>query len=178
MIETERLLLRCWREGDREAYSAHCNTPAVTRHLGGPATEEAVDAALGRIAASQAADGFSFWAVERQVDGALLGYCGFMRMYDLRPELDGEVEIGWRLRQDAWGQGFAREAAAASLDWAWAGTDRQRIYAITTPGNMRSWGLMERIGMTRVPDGDFDHPKLTAGDPLRRHLTYKIERPA
>lgn len=177
MIETERLVVRPWREADRAPYLAHCNSPAVTRYLGGPVSEAAVDAALGRIAASQSVDGFSFWAVERRTDGALLGYCGLKRMDDLGPPLDDEVEIGWRLREDVWGQGYAREAAFACLDWAWANTALAHVHAITTPGNAASWGLMERLGMTRVPDGDFDHPKLAAGNPLRRHLTYRIARP-
>ena len=64
------------------------------------------------------------------------------------------------------------------LAWAWAHTERARLVAITTPGNTRSWGLMERLGMTRRADGDFDHPALAEGDPLRRHLTYHGIGPA
>lgn len=178
MIETARLVVRPWRAADRAPYLAYCNTPAVTRYLGGSVNEAAVDAALDRIAASQVKDGFTFWAVERRGDAAFLGYCGLKRMYDLGPPLDGEIEIGWRLREDAWGQGFAREAALACVDWAWANTALAHVHAITTPGNARSWGLMERLGMSRMWDGDFDHPKLAAGDPLRRHVTYTIKRPA
>lgn len=91
--------------------------------------------------------------------------------------IEGEAEIGWTLHPDLHGQGLAREAAQAVLAWYWAHTDRNQLFAITTSGNTRSWGLMERLRMTRVPDGDFDHPKLADGDPLRRHITYVIRRP-
>ena len=92
-------------------------------------------------------------------------------------EIEGEIEIGWRLTCETWGQGYAREAAAATLAWAWSNLDAPSIAAITVPANRRSWGLMERLGMRRVVDGDFDHPDLAEGDPLRRHLTYRIQRP-
>lgn len=177
MIETERLILRHWRYADRGPYLAHCNTRAVTRHLGGPVPVAGVDAALARLAASDRAEGFTFWAVERRADRTLLGYCGLQRLSALGPPLDAAVEIGWRLREDAWGKGYAREAAAASLCWAWARTELAQVHAVTTPGNRASWGLMKRLGMTRVPDGDFDHPSLAHGDPLRPHITYAITRP-
>ncbi|HET8611209.1 MAG TPA: GNAT family N-acetyltransferase, partial [Sphingomonas sp.] len=89
----------------------------------------------------------------------------------------GEIEIGWRLREDAWGQGYAREAAEASFAWGWANLDRGQIVAITVPANERSWGLMERLGMSRRPELDFGHPLFPEGHPLHRHITYAIERP-
>ncbi len=82
-----------------------------------------------------------------------------------------EVEIGWRLRHDAWGQGYAREAAEATLAWGQA-AGRPRIIAMTVAANTRSWGLMERLGMLRRPDLDFAHPALAADDPLCAHIVY------
>ncbi|NWP15587.1 GNAT family N-acetyltransferase, partial [Escherichia coli] len=81
--------------------------------------------------------------------------------------LFGEVEIGWRVARAHWGKGYAREAAQASLDWAWANLDVPTVAAMTVPGNTRSWGLMERLGMTRVPADDFIHPQ--APDWLNPH---------
>jgi RimJ/RimL family protein N-acetyltransferase len=91
--------------------------------------------------------------------------------------IESDVEIGWRLRADCWGKGYAREAAQASLDWAWANLDREAVAAITVTDNRRSWGLMERLGMRRDPLEDFDHPDLAESDPLRRHIVYRIRRP-
>jgi RimJ/RimL family protein N-acetyltransferase len=177
IVETERLLLRNWWPEDRAVYLATCNTVAVTKHLNGPASPEDIDAAFARIAASQREQGFSFWAIERKADGALLGYCGLRICDDLDRPVHGEVEIGWRLREDAWGQGYAREAAQAALDWAWANLDVERVVAFTVPANEPSWRLMERLGMTRRPDLDFAHPKFAPDHPLSAHITYVAERP-
>ena len=121
----------------------------------------------------QREQGFSFWIVQRRGDGALLGFCGFKRG-TVDPIL-GEMEIGWRFREDAWGQGYAREAASACLDWAWANVDCERIFAITVMGNAPSWGLMQRLGMRRREDLDFDHPNFPPDHPLAPHITYEIE---
>ena len=177
MIETERLIIRPWRGRDRADYLATCNSPAVTAHLGGPATVEDIDSAIARIQKSQADNGFCFWALERKSDGAFLGYCGLKIANDGGSPIDGEVEIGWRLSEDAQGQGYATEAAAACLRWAWANLDVARIVAITVPANERSWRVMERLGMTRRADLDFAHPKFPADHPLSRHVTYVMERP-
>ena len=114
MIETERLIIRPWRDDDRAVYVATCNTEAVTANLGGPASVEDIDAGLSRIRKSQGDNGFCFWALERKADGAFLGYCG-LKVTNLpgTPVAD-DVEIGWRLRVDAWGEGYATEAAAAA----------------------------------------------------------------
>jgi RimJ/RimL family protein N-acetyltransferase len=177
IAQTERLLLRNWREEDRAVYLASCNTEAVTAHLNGPATVEDIDAALARVASSQSEHGFSFWAIERKADGALLGYCGLRICDDLVRPVQGDVEIGWRLREDAWGQGYACEAAKATLDWAWANLDADRIVSFTVPANEPSWRLMERLGMARRPDLDFAHPGFSPDHPLSGHITYVAERP-
>jgi RimJ/RimL family protein N-acetyltransferase len=177
IAETERLLIRRWRDSDRTVYLATCNTDAVTAHLGGPASIEDIDAAIGRIRQSQEEHGVGFWSVERKADGMFLGYCGLKVIADDVTPVTGEVEIGWRLREDAWGRGYAAEAARACLDWAWANLGVPRIVSFTTPANAPSWRLMERIGMIRRPDLDFAHPQFPADHPLSRHITYVIERP-
>ena len=172
-LETDRLVLRAWREGDRDPLFALNSDPAVMEYL--PATDRAAsDEAVDRLSAAQDRDGCCFWAVERMADGEFLGFCGLMAP---REPLS-EYEIGWRLRRDAWGQGYASEAARASLAWGWASLPAPSIVAITVPPNQRSRAVMERIGMTYVEGGDFDHPSLPAGNPLRRHVLYRIACPA
>jgi len=172
VIETERLLLRGWRETDRAPFRAMAADDEVMRFL--PATSAAeADAAIDRMIATEAEHGHVFWALERKADGAFLGFCGIMPP---RPPLH-ETEIGWRLARHAWGQGYAREAAQASLAWAWANLEVPAVMAMTVAGNVRSWQLMERLGMTRQPDEDFDHPALAEDDPLRPHIVYRIQRP-
>ncbi len=175
-LPTERLILRSWRQEDAGPFHTMCNDPAVMAHLGAPLSRADVDASLIRQAGFQAAHGHCFWAIERREDSAMLGFCGIKPGPEGTP-LHNRTEIGWRLRADSWGKGFAREAAQATLDWAWAHLGDERIWAMTVLANERSWGLMERLGMIRHPELDFDHPALQPGDPLRPHITYSIGRP-
>ena len=175
MIETERLILRRWREEDVTEFVRVTNTPAVMEYLGGVQTAESLHAGFLRGRASQEKNGFCFWVVERRSDGALLGFCGLK--VGNTPPIEGEIEIGWRLREDAWGQGYAREAAEATLDWAWRNLDCARVVAITAAGNKRSWGLMERLGMRRLHELDFEHPDVPIGNKAKPHITYAIARP-
>lgn len=174
MIATERLLIRPWRAADRAPYFALCNDPEVMRFLGPIQSRAETDAALDRQEAAQAEHGHCFWAVERRHDAILLGFCGLLRG---KLPIEGKIEIGWRLGRSFWGQGYAREAAVACLAWAAQNLPDPSVYAITVPANTASWGLMERIGMRRLPDGDFDHPGVPDGSPLKRHITYRIDRP-
>lgn len=174
MIETERLHIRPWREDDKAPYFALCDDPDVMRFLGPLQSRSETNAAVDRQMQCQAEHGHCFWAVERRGDAALIGFCGIKPG---RAPIEGLPEIGWRLGRRYWGQGLAREAASACLDWAWANRDWPKVYAITVPANTASWGLMERIGMSRVIGGDFDHPDLAEDDPLRRHIKYAVDRP-
>ena len=177
MIETERLTLRNWRAEDRAPFKALCNSPEVMACLGGIASDEQIDAGIGRIQACAEANGFCFWAMERRADSAFLGFCGLKIALEPGLPVEGEIEIGWRLRHDAWGQGYAREAALASLRWAWANLPAPRVIAMTVAANRRSWGLMERIGMTRRTELDFGHPSFPETHHLHRHIVYAADRP-
>ena len=158
-------------------FEAMGRDPRVMAHFPALLMPGEARAMIARQEAMRTAIGHCFWAVERHSDRAFLGFCGVKPGPEDTP-IEGELEIGWRLARNHWGQGYAREAAAAVLDWAWVNTDRNAVFAMTTPGNMRSRRLMERLGMSRVGDGDFDHPALAADDPLRAHVSYAIERPA
>ena len=172
MIETERLILRGWREADRDPFFALNSDPAVMEFL--PAgTRADSDAAVDRMIETQADHGHCFWAVERKADGAFVGFCGVM---PAREPLH-EVELGWRLAREAWGHGYATEGARASLAWCWANLDTPTVMASTVPANIRSRRVMEKIGLRYVEGGDFDHPALPEGDPLRRHVLYRTHRP-
>lgn len=172
-LRTDRLILRPWQERDRAANWAMAQDADVMRYL--PALDRAgADAMVDRFMAMQAEFGHTFWVVERRADGAFLGMCG------MAPPRDPlvEHELGWRLARHAWGQGYTQEAARATLDWAWAHRSMPTIVAITVPDNRASWTLMQRIGMARAADEDFEHPSLPSGHPLRPHILYRIGRPA
>jgi RimJ/RimL family protein N-acetyltransferase len=163
MIETERLRLRNWRAGDDALLHQHCNTPSVMRWLGGVKPREVMTIIVERFQQWQALHGHSFWAVERREDNAFLGFCGLKIGDDPGSPVEGEVEIGWRFREDVWGRGYAKEAAIASLDFAFDRTQAEQVVALTVAGNSPSWGLMERLGMTRQPELDYVGPDWAEG---------------
>ncbi len=177
MIATERLTLRPWTARDAAPFHRLCTDPLVMRTIGPLMTREASDAAIERQRGFQDRLGYCFWVVERREDRAFLGFCGLQPGAQGTP-IEGAVEIGWRLASPEWGKGYAREAAAASLDWSWTNLAVDAVMAITARVNDRSWGLMERLGMKRVAGMDFDHPRVPDGDPLRPHITYRADRPA
>jgi RimJ/RimL family protein N-acetyltransferase len=173
MIETERLRLRNWREADIEPFVRHLNTEPVMRWLGGVRTaEEHRETIFDRVIPWQEVRGFTFWVVERKSDDALLGFCGLKLASDPGSPVEGQLEIGWRLREDAWGQGYAREAAGASLDFAFGRLAAPHVVALTVEGNGPSRRLMERLGMTRRPDLDYEGPNWAEG----AVIVYRIER--
>ena len=173
MIETERLRLRNWRKEDFAPFVAATNTPAVMRWLGGVQDPDYLrDRLQSRFTAWQEERGFTFWAVERKADGALIGFCGIKIADDEGSPVEGEYEVGWRLREDAWGQGYAKEAAVASLDFAFRKIGAEQVVALTVPGNEGSWRLMERLGMTRRPDLDYEGPAW-AEEPI---IVYVVKR--
>lgn len=176
-LTTARLVLRPWQDSDRAPFAAMGQDPAVMATLGALMDREQADASVDRMIAHQAAHGHCFWPIERKADGRFLGFCGLKQGPDGTP-IAGEIEIGWRLASDQWGQGYAREAAEAALAWGWANLPVDSIFAITTPGNTRSWGLMERLGMVRRHDMDFDHPGVPDDSHLKAHWTYEQRRPA
>lgn len=172
---TARLILRQWREADAEPFHAMGQDAEVMRFLGPPMSRADCTATVDRMNALADATGTCFWAIERRADAAFIGFCGIKPGPPDTPIAD-LPEIGWRLAREAWGQGLALEAAWACRDRAW-GEGTPRIVAITVPANVRSRRLMDRLGIRRVADGDFDHPALPPGDPLRRHVLYAIDRP-
>jgi RimJ/RimL family protein N-acetyltransferase len=174
MIDTPRLTLRAWQEADVDPFAAMCADPRVMATLGPLMSRDGATGIIDRMIALQARDGHCFWAMAARGTGDFIGWCGLIR--GNAPTIAGKLEIGWRLAHEKWGQGYAREAAQATLDWGFANRLDDSIWAITTIGNTRSWGLMERLGMIRNPSLDFDHPNVADGSPLKRHVTYCITR--
>lgn len=159
-LETERLILRDWTVQDREPFLRHTNTPDVMRWLGGVLDDGRAQGMIERLDAYRRDFGFTFWVVERKRDGGhlageLLGFCGLKRA-NLPPGPLGDMEIGWRFRQDAWGRGYAKEAASAAMRVGFDQFAAPHMIALTVLENTPSWGLMLRLGMERREDLDFE----------------------
>jgi RimJ/RimL family protein N-acetyltransferase len=177
ITETERLRLRDWTDEDEIRFYEIMNTPAVMQHLGGMQTPEEWNGAFTRITGFTRDFGHTFWIVEDKATGEILGFCGLKRVNAPGAgALTGAPEIGWRLRESAWGQGVAKESAIASLDLAFDRFGYDRVIAMTVPANRESSGLMERLGMRRRADLDFNDERF--GPEVNPQIVYDLESSA
>jgi RimJ/RimL family protein N-acetyltransferase len=176
-LTTARLLLREWRDADRQPFAELNADPRVAEFLSGPLDRAASDALVERIRQVWAADGYGLWAIERSEDGAFIGFVGLSS-----PAFEAAftpcVEVGWRLAPTAWGHGYATEAGRAALRFGFEDLGLAEIVSFTVPANVKSRAVMERLGMTRDPADDFDHPRFPDGHRLRRHVLYRLGRDA
>ncbi|MEQ8620545.1 MAG: GNAT family N-acetyltransferase [Thalassobaculaceae bacterium] len=176
-IETERLILRPWRESDLAPFAALNADPEVMEFFPETLGRAQSDALAQRVGERIEAEGFGFFAVEVKGGPGFIGMVGpSVPGYGAELPCGPCTEVGWRLSRAAWGKGYASEAAAASLAFAFDVLDRDEVVAFTAVQNERSQAVMRRIGMTRDESGDFDHPLLPEGHRLLRHVLYRISR--
>ncbi|SIQ57330.1 GNAT family N-acetyltransferase [Micromonospora avicenniae] len=169
-IETERLILRDWRDSDLSPWAAMNADPEVREHLGPLLTPEQAAGSMRSFQEDLDRNGFGFWAVEVRDTGQFVGFAG-LDVVDEGMPFTG-VEAGWRLSRSAWGHGYATEAALAVLRYGFDKVGLTEILAVTTKANLRSQAVMRRIGMTTDPGEDFDDPDVDEG-PLRRCVLYR-----
>lgn len=176
MIQTERLLMRRWRDEDREPFAALNADPAVMEHMGGLMTRERSDAFIDRIEARWDERGWGLWAIEVPTVAPFVGYVGLWPADYVTG--DPMVEVGWRLAREHWGHGYVTEAAREALRFGFEDVGLDEIVSFTVPQNERSWRVMERIGLRRDAAADFDHPNVdaTAYPQLVRHVFYRLRR--
>jgi RimJ/RimL family protein N-acetyltransferase len=172
-IRTDRLVMRRWRDADRDAYAAMNADPEVMRYFPATLARATSNASVDRIEELFDQQGFGLWALEAAATGEFIGFTGLNPMPDGVPGAGG-MEVGWRLVRQAWHKGFATEAARAAVDVAFTGAGLAELWSMTAVLNRPSQAVMLRIGMT--PHALFDHPKIAAGHPLRRHIVYRLER--
>ena len=159
---TERLILRRWRETDREPFAALNADPDVMDYLPVRLTRAESDQLIARIDAGFDQRGYGLWALELRATGEFIGFTG-LDIPSFEAHFTPAVEVGWRLARSAWRQGYATEAARASLAFGFQEADLDEIVSFTSAANSRSRAVMQRIGMTYDPADDFDHPELEEG---------------
>jgi len=174
VAETARLRLREWDDEDEIRFYEVMNRADVMQHLGGVQTPEQWRAAYRRIRGYQQEFGHTLWIIEDRATGEILGFCGIKRVNSPGAgDLTGQFEIGWRLREEAWGKGIAKEAAIASLDLAFGRFGAPHVIALTVADNLASQGLMWRLGMSRREDLDFVDTRF--GPELNPSLVWRID---
>jgi RimJ/RimL family protein N-acetyltransferase len=152
-----------------------CADPRVMEHMPSLLTREESDATVARIARSFSDHGLGLWALEVPGVAPFIGFAGLSVPAFDAPFMPS-VEVGWRLARAHWGVGYASEAARAAIADGFERLKLDEIVSFTVLANRRSWMVMERIGMRRSPEDDFDHPRLPAGHPLARHVLYRLTR--
>lgn len=170
---TDRLVLRPWRDEDRDPFAALNADARVMEFFPAPLGRAESDAAVERIRAHFVHHGFGLWAVEAREGCPFIGFVG-LDVPTFEAAFTPCGEIGWRLAFEHWGRGYATEVARAALRFGFGRLGLGEIVSFTVPANRRSRAVMERIGMTRSPDGDFLHPRVPEGHPLRPHVLYRI----
>ena len=172
LLRTDRLLLRPWREEDREPFAAMNADPEVMRHFPSTLDRAQSDALAQRAAAAVEEKGYGLWAVEVPGVAPFIGFIG-LAVPRFAAHFMPAVEVGWRLARPYWGRGYAPEGAAAALDVAFGPVGLGFVVSITTTGNLPSRRVMEKLGMHRDPADDFDHPLVPEG-PMKRSVLYRL----
>jgi ribosomal-protein-alanine N-acetyltransferase len=173
-LRSERLVLRRWRDGDLDPFAAMNADPVVMQHFfHGVRTRRETADFMTRIEQEFERRGFGLWAVEAPGVAPFIGFVGLHEALFEAP-FTPAVEVGWRLAQRYWGNGYATEAARAAVAFGFDQIGLAEIVSFTNIGNIRSQRVMERVGMLRDPLGDFDHPGVPEGHAVRPHILYRL----
>ena len=176
-LASERLLMRPWRESDREPCAALNADPRVMATMGKQLTRDESDALADRIATHIESHGWGLWALEIPGKASFIGFAGLSRPPYETP-FTPCIEVGWRLAFDHWGHGYATEAGRVALGFGFTVLDLPEFVSFTTVTNQRSRKVMERLGLVHDTDADFDHPMLAKDHPLLRHVLYRKRKAA
>jgi RimJ/RimL family protein N-acetyltransferase len=174
-LKTMRLILREWNATDREPFARMNADPQVMEYLGEPMSRERSDEVVDRIEAHFRAHGFGLCAAELAEGSEFIGFIG-LAVPTFEAAFTPCVEIGWRLAAEYWGAGLATEGAREIVRYAFEELGLAELVSLTAIGNERSRRVMAKLGMTHDAAENFDHPRIPAGDPLRRHVLYRLTR--
>lgn len=174
VAETERLILRTIEEGDAEVQYRLLNSPTLMARLGGPRELHEIEAKHAQTMQMQAQCGFGFLFLVEKASGEIVGHAGLKKVDNPLAANQGDHEIGWLIREDRWRRGYAEEAVRAIFDWAFTRVGAPLVVALTSELNEPSWRLMEKLGMERRPELDFDDPEYPPED--RRTIHYRMTR--
>lgn len=168
-VETPRLMLRDWVDADVIAFREMNADPRVMEFFPAILTAAESESFHGLIQEEFVKRGYGLYAVEEKETSCFIGYIGF-HYAEFPAHFTPCVEIGWRLKAEAWGKGYATEGAAACLSYGFKTFSFDRIYSFTAQCNIRSENVMKKLGMEKI--AAFDHPKVPEGNPLRPHVLY------
>ncbi|MGN7410238.1 GNAT family N-acetyltransferase [Sporosarcina sp. SAFN-010] len=172
-LETARLILRDWKETDLEPFRRLNEDEEVMTYFPASLTYEETNAFYQAIISEIKECGFGLYAVEEKTNREFIGLIGFHRA-TFDADFTPCIEIGWRLKKEAWGKGYATEGAAACLEYGFTELNFTDVYSFTANINQPSKNVMRKIGMNFI--GNFDHPKVKEGSSLKKHVLFHINR--
>ena len=176
-LRTDRLLLRRWREEDRQPFARLNDDPVVMEFFPGRLNREKSDELVDRIESDFEVQGYGLWAAEVPGIAPFIGFVG-LNIAKFPAHFTPALEVGWRLDRAYWGYGYATEGGRAALGFAFDELGVDQVVSFTTVANERSRRVMERLGLRRDPRDDFEHPNLPEGHRMRSHVLYRINRSA
>ncbi|EIE02599.1 GNAT family N-acetyltransferase [Leptospira licerasiae] len=171
MLETSRLVLRKWQASDLEPFSRMNSHPSVMRFFPKLLNKSETETLILRINKHWERYGFGLFALEEKSSGNFFGFTGLMNT-NFNSFFTPAIEIGWRLNQNFWGRGYAKEAAAEVLKFGFENLRVKDIVSFTSRINHPSRGVMNSLGFSY--SGEFEHPRVKLGSPLRTHVLYRI----
>ena len=172
-LTTGRLKLRQWRDADLAPFAALNADPEVMRYFPSTLAQEQSDEFAGYVYETIEHQGWGLWAVEVTDGPPFIGFVGLNRV-SFEEHFTPGVEVGWRLNRPFWGNGYATEAAVAAVTFGLEQLHLEEIVSFTSTLNEPSIRVMRRLGMRHDAAGDFDHPRVAEGSPLRRHVLYRL----
>ncbi len=173
IFESSRLGFRMWKESDREVFAKMNANKEVMRYFPKTLNSKEIDDFLNRVQEHFNEYGYGLWAVEIKDTKEFIGFIGFLNA-TFEAEFTPCTEIGWRLNNKYWNNGYATEGAKACLEYGFNNLNLNSIYSFTAEINQPSENVMRKIGLKKI--GEFMHPKVEDGSPLKPHVLYKIEK--
>lgn len=172
-IKTDRLILRQWQDSDLAPFATMNADPRVREFFPSLMSREESDRSVAGASGHIAKFGWGFWAASLIETGEFIGFIGLENVY-FQAHFTPAVEIGWRLAFNHWGKGYATEGAKATLNYGFETLKLHEIVSFTTVNNQRSRHVMEKIGMHRNPQDDFNYPGRPDDHPLQKCVLYRI----
>ncbi|WP_144941867.1 GNAT family N-acetyltransferase [Paenibacillus sp. 32O-W] len=172
-IETPRLQLRDWKEADLEPFSRLNADEEVMTYFSNTLSPEQTNMFYKAIVSEFQECGFGLYAVEVKENKEFIGFIGFHRA-TFEADFTPCIEIGWRLKKEAWGRGYATEGAAACLQYGFNELGFNDVCSFTADINEPSKNVMKKIGMSFIKS--FHHPKVEKDSPLCKHVLYHISK--
>lgn len=172
-FESERLAFRSWTLKDKLEFRKMSSDPEVMEYFTHILTPEESDRLFDKITGDMTEKGYGLWAVETKENREFIGFIGF-NTADFEAAFTPCEEIAWRLKKEAWGKGYATEGAERCLKFGFEQIGLSEIYSFTSRKNKRSENVMKKIGLTKI--GEFDHHEVPVGNPLRRHILYRMTK--